>query len=548
MEDSEFNLSQRERKRQELLREAQHEIEVDKHLKQKYAEAMWASDNEASTINLVTSKTTSSVQTDASTPSTSSSTSTQGTSANLTDDINTVQQGPSLAPTNDLIKLDTDHIMYRPDVTMDEAVSAREDKQTESYKVVKHLLGKVISPFIAEGVRNDKQDDLIELIDWESTLEYIVTRMKQVDGHMRAKLALEQVEAKRAAFDALKDNVGSERLGESRDVLNSIINQAVDENMSKDSRTGDIELESKKAFIQVVKNNRSIINDKLLKDFNGKQGFIAVKKFEYLKGRPEDLKGFYINPIDFKLRRASDHRKSNAQERNMSWASSLELLFESAKTKEIELDISGTSLRSAAKRSLEDSAVSGIEIETKKPNLNSSTMLVDSAVNVDMVEAAGDYKKLIKDIYEENPWLIREYLPPAVSKINRQYPRDNYYLHFDADIRKIKGNQPNLAVDPVVTSKALKLIHVSWPLTFQGVVDYLIQAVQYYKEHPDQLKAHRFEDKLQHIHDTLRRLNIVLPDTRPPLALEDLEMTNDVRGRQTLGRSPRALALSRCYR
>ncbi|KUF87827.1 hypothetical protein AM587_10000764 [Phytophthora nicotianae] len=163
-------------------------------------------------------------------------------------------------------------------------------------------------------------------------------------------------------------------------------------------------------------------------------------------------------------------------------------------------------------------------------------MLVDSAVNVDMVEAAGDYKKLIKDIYEENPWLIREYLPPAVSKINRQYPRDNYYLHFDADIRKIKGSQPNLAVDPVVTSKALKLIHVSWPLTFQGVVDYLIQAVQYYKEHPDQLKAHRFEDKLQHIHDTLRRLNIVLPDTRPPLALEDLEMTNDVRGRQTLGR------------
>ncbi|ETI30123.1 hypothetical protein F443_22756 [Phytophthora nicotianae P1569] len=92
----------------------------------------------------------------------------------------------------------------------------------------------------------------------------------------------------------------------------------------------------------------------------------------------------------------------------MSWASSLELLFESAKTKETELDISGTSLRSAAKRSLEDSAVSGIEIETKKPNLNSSTMLVDSAVNVDMVEAAGDYKKLIKDIYEENPWLIRE--------------------------------------------------------------------------------------------------------------------------------------------
>ncbi|ETI29821.1 hypothetical protein F443_23059, partial [Phytophthora nicotianae P1569] len=169
------SLSQRERKRQELLREAQHEIEVDKHLKQKYAEAMWASDNEASTINLVTSKTTSSVQTDASTPFISSSTSTQGTSANLTDDIergpdvgrvlrratpevarhsgetpralalpyqsiNTVQQGPSLAPTNDLIKLDTDHIMYRPDVTMDEAVSAREDKQTESYKVVKHLL------------------------------------------------------------------------------------------------------------------------------------------------------------------------------------------------------------------------------------------------------------------------------------------------------------------------------------------------------------------------------------------------------------------------
>ncbi|KUF83980.1 hypothetical protein AM587_10002943 [Phytophthora nicotianae] len=517
------SLSQRERKRQELLREAQHEIDVDKHLKQKYAEAMWASDNEASTINLVTSKTTSSVQTDASTPSTSSSstsTSTQGTSANLTD-INTVQQGPSLAPTNDLIKLDTDHIMYRPDVTMDEAVSAREDKQTESYKVIKHLLGKfpdiaswdlhpLFDPLLVDdakvkrdmyflgpeaklyhrssrrAVRNDKQDDLIELIDWESTLEYIVTRMKQVDGHMRAKLALEQVEAKRAAFDALKDNVGSERLGESRDVLNSIINQAVDENMSKDSRTGDIELESKKAFIQVVKNNRSIINDKLLKDFNGKQGFIAVKKFEYLKGMPEDLKGFYINPIDFKLRRASDHRKSNAQERNMSWASSLELLFESAKTKEIELDISGTSLRSAAKRSLEDSAVSGIEIETKKPNLNSSKMLVDSAVNVDMVEVAGDYKKLIKDIYEENPWLIREYLPPAVSKINRQYPRDNYYLHFDADIRKIKGNQPNLAIDPVVTSKALKLIHVSWPLTCQGVIDYLIQAVQYYKEHPDQ--------------------------------------------------------------
>ncbi|ETP31317.1 hypothetical protein F442_19806 [Phytophthora nicotianae P10297] len=451
---------------------------------------------------------------------------------------------------------------------MDEAVSAREDKQTESYKVVKHLLGKfpdiaswdlhpLFDPLLVDdakvkrdmyflgpeaklyhrssrrAVRNDKQDDLIELIDWESTLEYIVTRMKQVDGHMRAKLALEQVEAKRAAFDALKDNVGSERLGESRDVLNSIISQAVDENMSKDSRTGDIELESKKAFIQVVKNNRSIINDKLLKDFNGKQGFIAIKKFEYLKGMPEDLKGFYINPIDFKLRRASDHRKSNAQERNMSWASSLELLFESAKTKEIELDISGTSLRSAAKRSLEDSAVSGIEIETKKPNLNSSTMLVDSAVNVDMLEAAEDYKRLIKDIYQQNPWLIREYLPPAVSKINRQYPPEKYYLHFDADIRKIKGDQPNLAVDPVVTSKALKLIHVSWPLTFQGVVDYLIQAVQYYKEHPDQLKAQRFEDKLQHIHDTLRRLNIVLPDTRPPL--EDLEMTNDVTGRGLKG-------------
>ncbi|ETP00231.1 hypothetical protein F441_22350, partial [Phytophthora nicotianae CJ01A1] len=82
------SLSQRERKRQELLREAQHEIDVDKHLKQKYAEAMWASDNEA-TISILNTKTTSSVQTDASTPSSSSST--QGTSANLTDDI---EQGP----------------------------------------------------------------------------------------------------------------------------------------------------------------------------------------------------------------------------------------------------------------------------------------------------------------------------------------------------------------------------------------------------------------------------------------------------------------------
>ncbi|KUG01648.1 hypothetical protein AM587_10000395 [Phytophthora nicotianae] len=215
----------------------------------------------------------------------------------------------------------------------------------------------------------------------------------------------------------------------------------------------------------------------------------------------------------------------------MSWASSLELLFESAKTENIELDISGTSLRSAAKRSLEDSAVSGIEIETKKPNLNSSTMLVDSAVNVDMLEAEEDYKRLITGIYQQNPWLIREYLPPAVSKINRQYPRDNYYLHFDADIRRIKGSQPNLAVDPVVTSKALKLIHVSWSLTFQGVVDYLIQAVQYYNEHPDQLKAHRFEDKLLHIRDTLTRLNILLPDTSPPLE----EMTNDVTGRGLKG-------------
>ncbi|GMF33833.1 unnamed protein product [Phytophthora lilii] len=574
------NLSQRERKRQELLREAEKELAIERSLNQRYAETMWAADNEAVMIPVARTTYGVSTQTDGTqtAPATTESTTTESTTtpvlSALSGDIS-IPTISSTTQTSDMVNLDTDHIMYRPDETMDEAVSKREDTQTKSYKAVQavyqqnpdiagwdlhplfdpmqvsdakakrdmYFLGpdaKLYHRSTRKAVRKDKQEDLIDLIDWEATFEYIFERMRLVDCYSKAREVREKLAAKRGVFNALRDNVGSDdrdRLGESRSTLDSIIDHVVAENMSKDSRTNDIEVDAKKTFMQIVKNNRKVINDSLLHDFNGKSGFYAVGRSQDLRGLPGPLSDYYIDPINFRLRQVSNHRQTNTkvERKRLSWANSLQFLFQSAQNNGIQLDTSGTSIRSATKRALEDSTVSNLDLEQKRPNLNELSRAVGTDVN--MVEAAGDYKKLVHDLYTDNPWLLQEYLPPALSKLNKQYNPNGYYIDLNAGIRRIKGNAPDLTQDQLASPQALSRMNLSWSLTFQGVLEYLIQAVKFYIENPDLLREHRFEDKLQQIRDSLRRYNIVIPSDAPGLNIDDLEMTNDVRGRQTLGRS-----------
>lgn len=64
------SLSQRERKRLDLLKQAERDIQNDKAKRQAYGEAMWASDVEKNRINLTASKTTLSTQTETESPQT----------------------------------------------------------------------------------------------------------------------------------------------------------------------------------------------------------------------------------------------------------------------------------------------------------------------------------------------------------------------------------------------------------------------------------------------------------------------------------------------
>lgn len=593
------SLSQRERKRQELLRQAEKELAIERQLNQRYAETMWAADNESGLVSLTPSTVSTSVQTTAA-PATATSATTPATAtpgvfsipSGLTNDIS-VQPTISSSAASDMVNLDTDHIMYRPDQTMDEVVSKREDRQSKTYQAVVELfklepdvaswdLHPMFDPmlvsdakakrdmfFLGPGaklyhkgsrraVHSDKQDDLIEVIDWEATLEYILDRIRLVDGFTRARQAREKLTSQRIAFNGLKANADSTRLrasqsaidsiinrveqddleererdGESRYALNSIVNQIINQTLSKDSRTDDINRDAKTAFIDIVRLNRSVVNDKILHTFNGKPGLYAIGRSDDLQELPRPLPKHYIDPISFKLKQISNHRQSNTKEKDLlSWPNTLQYLFHTAANLGIELNTTGTKIL-AAKRPLADSAVSVIELEEKRPNLNALSRSVGT--NADMVEAAGDYKRLVYNLYTENPWLLREYLPPAVSKINNQYHPSKYYIDLNGGVRRIKGESPDPGVDQLASAEALTRMNVSWPLTFQGVLDYLIQAVQFYNENPDLVREHNFEAKLQQVRDSLRNFNIVIPRDAPGLSMDDLEMKPAVIGRGLSG-------------
>ncbi|EGZ15077.1 hypothetical protein PHYSODRAFT_301765 [Phytophthora sojae] len=108
------------------------------------------------------------------------------------------------------------------------------------------------------------------------------------------------------------------------------------------------------------------------------------------------------------------------------------------------------------KRPLEDSAVSGIDIQTKRQNMMELSRV--GASNELMMESVGNARKNVQNIYQHNPWLVRIHIPPTgVDRVKKSREQlSGYYLDASADVYKMKTPPNASSNDTRLTDAAIK--------------------------------------------------------------------------------------------
>jgi hypothetical protein len=148
---------------------------------------------------------------------------------------------------------------------------------------------------------------------------------------------------------------------------------------------------------------------------------------------------------------------------------------------------------------------------------------------VQMMETAGNTQSRLRDIYKDNPWLIRYSLPIQVETADLEYTTLPSNVRFDNNLNIVENETGN-----DVSAKYLKDNRILWLDNFEATIYFLYTIVDYYRAFPEKIDKDHFRSNLRDAKSTLEDLGFQVRDDAP-MRREDLEMKPPAVGRGLTG-------------
>jgi len=148
---------------------------------------------------------------------------------------------------------------------------------------------------------------------------------------------------------------------------------------------------------------------------------------------------------------------------------------------------------------------------------------------VQMMESAGNAQSRLRDIYKDNPWLIRYSLPIQVETADLEYTTLPSNVRFDNNLNIVENETGN-----DVSAKYLKDTRILWLDNFEATIYFLYTVVDYYRAFPEKIDKDHFRSNLRDAKSTLEDLGFQVRDDAP-MRREDLEMKRPAVGRGLTG-------------
>jgi hypothetical protein len=453
------SLSQRERQRQELLRQAEKELAIERQLDQRYAEAMWAADNESGLLVYPKPTNGTDTQTDLTIPPSA----TTG-----------VQAGVPAATASASVGADA--------MSVDTGVFSEADR----VRVDADLSG---APAVA------------------APLSPISTSTDQ-------KIAYDQLKNLFAKFPELQTWH-----------MNPIFN-----NMSKKRR--DTYSIGKDMDLYLTR-NRKFVGDETHKQLSAEIDWVATlnhfKEMMQAKGllpktvnTDAALSGMVPVPgnapppavvppvVDEKKREALEKLDAIATRRSkVNTMNTLKSDLPNWGPNQNDLKASGDG-RVGTQAEL-------LRLSRSKPK------------KVQMMETAGNTQSRLRDIYKDNPWLIKYSLPIQVETADLEYTTLPSNVRFDNNLNIVDSETGN-----DVSSKYLNDNRILWLDNFEATIYFLYTVADYYRAFPEKIDKDHFRSNLRDAKSTLEDLGFKVHHDAP-MRREDLEMKPPAVGRGLTG-------------
>jgi hypothetical protein len=449
------SLSQRESKRQELLRQAEKELAIERQLDQRYAEAMWAADNESGLLVYPKPTNGTDTQTDLTIPPSATTGVQAGVPAATAMSVDSVAD-PGVFSEADRMRVDA-ALSGAPAVAAPLSPLSTASDQKIAYDRIKNLfakfpevqtwgfnpifntlskkrrgtysLGKDMELFLTRDRRfvgEDNQKRLSTEIDWVSTLGHI-------EEQMQAKGLLPKTVNTDAALSGMVPVPGN---APPPAVVPPVVDEKKREALEK---------------LDAIATRRS-----------------KVKTMNTLKS---DLPNW--GPDQNDLKASGDGRVGTQAEL--------------------------------------------LRLSRSKPK------------KVQMMETAGNTQSRLRDIYKDNPWLIKYSLPIQVETADLEYTTLPSNVWFDNNLNIVDSKTGN-----DVSAKYLKDTRILWLDNFEATIYFLYTVVDYYRAFPEKIDKDHFRSNLRDAKSTLEDLGFQVRDDAP-MRREDLEMKPPAVGRGLTG-------------
>lgn len=525
------SLSQREQKRQALLSSISRELEVDNVKRQAYSEAMWSDDVAKNKINLTPGATTAGTQTDGSSTTTSSSSTSTGTSSNgpsntggpspsvfsgtdgqpgATDESDTnvdwrdlldgstdmegdqnmgATDSRSRAGTNSSIaSIDDGQSEYE---SMDEGIGAQEALHIIRglFERNPELVLQELNPISLKDGRPNKQvflgkdgdlfnkgnrsrvdrDDVLQMIDWEKTLKFVIAKDNKVQAILMAMRKLKSMKSayddhtlKDKAFGKFYDNYveavieADERARQEEDSNYEDVSGVVENLVLKteeQSRNHMSEHDAKATLSTLLTNNRQLAE---------RYEVIAIKNDGVPVGN-----GYKFDPVKMTITTKSGKETARAitMTENISWMKTLTAWVNKLRTakKGLDVDVRGTAItitNTTNKRGLGDSTSSF------KPELQRGRTTTN---------ANDGYRARIKYLFTTLPQLKDEQIHPVVNRGNGGEFDQRYIWGPRGEIliRHTRTSPPEAELDNVRK-------HIVWGRSYFIIKQHIHQNVLHY--------------------------------------------------------------------